>query len=163
MILKLLAVQAILAPAQGDVPERPPAVAEYDGAAGQLEIATPRLEDPDINIDGRLDDAAWEGAALLRNFSQYDPVEGIPAVQPTEALVLVSDDAIYFGVRAYDSDPGGVRASLSERDSWGRADDYIRVVLDTFNDRRRAYNFMVNAYGVQQDGIWVEGGQGGGG
>ena len=163
MILKLLAVQAILAPAQGDVPGRPPAVAEYDGSRGQLEIATPRLEDPEIAIDGRLDDAAWEGAALLSNFSQYDPVESIPAVQPTEALVLVSDDAIYLGVRAYDSDPGGVRASLSERDSWGRADDYIRVVLDTFNDRRRAYNFMVNAYGVQQDGIWVEGGQGGGG
>ncbi len=163
MVLKLVVAQAILAPAQGDVPEPLPAVAEYDGSAGQLDVATPRVEDPDIDIDGRLDDAAWARAALLRNFSQYDPVEGIPAVQPTEALVLVSDDAIYFGVRAYDGDPGGVRASLSERDSWARADDYIRVVLDTFNDRRRAYTFMVNAYGVQQDGIWVEGGQGGGG
>ena len=163
MILKLLAIQAILVPGQGDVPARPPAVAEYDGSAGQLEIATPRLEDPDIDIDGRLDDAAWEGAALLRNFSQYDPVEGIPAVQPTEALVLVSDDAIYFGIRAHDSDPAEVRTSLSERDSFARSDDYIRVVLDTFNDKRRAYSFMVNAYGVQQDGIWVEGGSGGGG
>lgn len=72
MILKLLAIQAILVPAQGDVPARPSAVAEYDGSAGQLEIAAPRLPQPDIDIDGRLDDAAWESAALLRNFTQYD-------------------------------------------------------------------------------------------
>ncbi len=162
-MLKLLAMQVMLAPTQGDVAAPPAAVAEYDGSAGQLEVVTPRIEDPNIAIDGRLDDPAWEDAALLRNFSQFDPVEGIPAVQPTETLVLVSDDAIYFGIRAYDSEPDAVRASLSERDGFARSDDYIRVVLDTFNDKRRAYNFMVNPYGVQQDGIWVEGGQSGGG
>ena len=135
----------------------PPVAATYNGLDGQLDIVAPRLSDPEIRIDGRLDDPAWSEAALLTGFSQYDPTEGIAATQKTDVLLLVSDDAILFGVRAFDTDPGGVRGMLGERDTFDRSDDYIQFLLDTFNDQRQAYAIVVNPLGVQQDGLWIEG------
>jgi len=49
-----------------------------------------------------------------------------------------------------------VRATLADRDNIG-ADDNIQILLDTFNDRRRALLFEVNPLGVQQDGVRSEG------
>lgn len=143
-------------------PERPapgntPAAVIYSGLEGQLDVVAPRTTDPGIDIDGRLDDAAWSEAALLTGFSQFDPSEGIAATQDTEVLLLLSEDAVYFGVRAFDDNPGRVRATLGERDTFYRTDDYIQFVLDTFNDQRQAYSIVVNPLGVQQDGLWIEG------
>ena len=138
---------------------RTPATVIYDGSARELSVTAPTMVDPGIAIDGRLDDAAWVGAALLTGFTQYDPVEGSAPSENTEVRMIVTDDALYFGIRADDAS-GGVRATLTERDGYGRSDDYVRVILDTFNDQRRAYVFMVNPYGVQGDGLWVEGGGG---
>ena len=134
----------------------------YDGSAGQTSVTTPHVAEPEVRVDGLLDEPAWESAALLRGFTQYDPVEGRPATQRTEVLLFVSDDAVHLGVKAFDTDPGEIRAALSDRDNVVRRDDYIRVSLDTFNDQRRAFVFIVNPLGVQQDGVWLEGGGGGG-
>jgi len=133
----------------------------YGGAAGEISVATPTMVSADIRVDGRLDDDAWAQAALLHSFTQYDPVEGVPASQTTEVLVLLDKGAIYFAVRAFDDRPAGIRATMAERDAFDRSDDYVRIVLDTFDDKRRAYVFSVNPLGVQHDGIWNEGGGGG--
>ena len=132
--------------------------ATYTGASAEIEVATPSVVDADIDIDGRLDDAVWSQAALLDGFTQFKPVEGIAASQRTEVLVLVDEDAIYFAIKAFDDAPSEIRATLSERDSYTFSDDYIRIVLDTFDDQRRAYVFTVNPLGVQHDGLWNEGG-----
>ncbi|MGI9625807.1 MAG: DUF5916 domain-containing protein [Longimicrobiales bacterium] len=132
----------------------------YDGGQGQLEVPNPWVSVAELQIDGHIDEAIWETAPVLTGFTQFDPVEGVPATQRTEARVLITDDAIHFAVRAFDDDPDGIRATLGDRDSFGRTDDYIRIVMDTFDDRRRAYAIMVNPLGVQQDGLWVEGGGG---
>jgi uncharacterized protein DUF5916 len=136
----------------------------YSGVGGSMQIETPlRVGDVDVRIDGRIDEAVWEEAAVLTGFTQYNPNEGIPASQDTEARIFITPDAIYVAFRAFDDDPEGIIASMAQRDLLSRSDDYVRLVLDTFNDRRRAYVFSVNPYGVQQDGIWLEGGGGGGG
>ncbi len=132
----------------------------YDGRRDEIEVATPSLLKADIDIDGLLDDEAWTQAALLEGFTQFRPIEGVEASQRTEVLVLVDEDAIYFAVKAYDDLPGEIRATLSERDSYTFTDDYVRFVLDTFDDQRRAYVFTVNPLGVQHDGLWNETGGG---
>lgn len=129
----------------------------YDGSERQLDVTAPVVSGPEIRIDGRLDDDAWAGAALLTGFTQYDPVEGAPASETTTARILISRDAVYFAVRAEDRS-GGVRATMTERDGFRRSDDYVRLLLDTFDDQRRAYVFTVNPFGIQADGLWVEGG-----
>ncbi len=130
----------------------------YDGSVGQLDVPSPWVAEAAVDVDGVPDEAIWRTAPVLTGFTQFDPVEGVPATQRTEARILVDDAAVYFAVTAWDDVPGGVRATLGERDSFARSDDYVRFVLDTFDDRRRAYVIMVNPYGVQQDGLWVEGG-----
>ncbi|MDE2784338.1 MAG: DUF5916 domain-containing protein [Gemmatimonadota bacterium] len=140
--------------------ETVPVDVEYHGTEGQLDVPSPRLAGAEISIDGVVDEEAWANAPVLTGFTQFDPVEGVPATQRTEARVLLTDDAIYFSVKAYDDVEGGVRATLGDRDSYGFSDDYVRFILDTFNDRRRGYVIMVNPLGVQQDGLWVVGGGG---
>ncbi len=137
-----------------------PTDVEFHGRDGQLDVPSPMVAEAEIIIDGVLDEDAWLDAPVLTGFTQFDPVEGVPATQRTEARVLLTDDAIYFSVKAYDDVEGGVRATLGDRDSYGYSDDYVRFIVDTFNDRRRGYVIMVNPLGVQQDGLWVVGGGG---
>jgi Domain of unknown function (DUF5916) len=127
----------------------------YDGRARQLHVKPPRLE-ASVVIDGNLDEPVWRQAALLTGFSQYRPVDGRPAADSTQVLVWYAADAIYFGVRAFESHGPVVRATLADRDNIDR-DDRIHILLDTYFDHRRALLFAVNPLGVQQDGIWSDG------
>ena len=127
----------------------------YDGRLRQIEVRLPRIEAA-VRLDGVLDDDVWRHAALLKGFTQYRPVDSRPAEDSTEVLVFYASDAIYFGIRAYEAHGNVVRATLADRDNID-ADDKIQILLDTFNDRRRALLFAVNPLGAQQDGVRSEG------
>src|SRR5881397_997506 len=127
----------------------------FDGHLRQLDVRVPRIETT-VHIDGVLDEDVWKQAALLTGFSQYRPVDSRPAEDSTQVLVFYAPDAIYFGIRAFEKHGTVVRATLADRDNIG-ADDNIQILLDTFNDRRRALLFAVNPLGVQQDGVRSEG------
>jgi len=133
-----------------------PAPAVYDGARGQLEARIPRVEEPDVRVDGRLDEPAWRAAAVLTGFTQSTPAEGIPARERTEVLVFYTPRELFIGVRAHASDPSSIRSTLAERDQI-ESDDHVRILLDTFHDRRRAFAFFVNPLGIQQDGTFSDG------
>src|SRR5438270_4323396 len=128
----------------------------YDGRLHQIEVQVTRIEALSVHIDGVLDEATWQQAALLTGFTQYRPVDSRPAEDSTDVLAFYGPDAIYFGIRAYEAHGSVVRATLADRDNID-ADDKIQILLDTFNDRRRALLFAVNPLGVQQDGVRSEG------
>lgn len=153
-----LLVVPVIATAQ---PPRPPSVANgtYHGRQGQLEVTIPKI-DRVIRIDGTIADDEWASAALLTGFSQYTPVDRAPAEDSTEVLVTYSDHELYVAVRAFEPH-GRVVNTLADRDRIA-GEDHVRLYLDTFDDRRRAFVIMVNARGVQGDGIWAEGGSGSG-
>ena len=125
----------------------------YHGRSGNLEVSPPRLE-AEIEVDGRLAEEAWAGAALLTGFSQFSPADGVPAADSTEVLVWYSPTAIHFGIRAYEAH-GRVHATLADRDRIG-ADDHVQILLSTFDDSRQATVLAVNPLGVQSDGALVE-------
>jgi hypothetical protein len=122
----------------------------YDGRAKRVHVDVPRI-DTVAAIDGSLDDAVWRRAARLTGFSQYQPVDGLPSVEPTEVLVWYAPDAIYFGIRAREIHGNVVRATHANRDNID-SEDQIQILLDTDNSRQIAFLFGVNPYGVQQDG-----------
>jgi len=128
----------------------------FDGRLRQIAVHLPRIDAPAVTIDGALDDPAWHQAVVLNGFTQYRPVDSRPAADSTEVLAFYAPDAIYFGIRAYEAHGNVVRATLADRDNID-ADDKIEILLDTFNDRRRALLFAVNPLGVQQDGVRSEG------
>jgi hypothetical protein len=127
--------------------------AVYNGRAGHLDVRPPRLE-AELTVDGTLDEAAWGEAAMLTGFSQFTPVDGVAAADSTEVLVWYSATAIHFGIRAYEAH-GQVHATLADRDKIG-ADDFVQILLGTFDDGRQASVFAVNPFGVQSDGALVE-------
>ena len=135
--------------------QSPDAGPVYDGRLKQMDVRIPRVEAA-ATIDGVLDEAVWRGAARLTGFTQYRPIDSRPAADSTETLVWYAPDAIYFGIRAYEAHGNVVRATLADRDNIG-ADDNVQILLDTFNDRRRALLFAVNPYGAQEDGVRSEG------
>jgi hypothetical protein len=118
-------------------------------------FTVPRV-DADVTIDGVLSEAAWQNAARLTDFHQYEPVDGRSAEERTEVLVFYSARAIHFGIIASTRDPSTIRATLADRDNIG-SDDRVTIYLDTFDDRRRAFMFGVNPLGVQEDGVRTEG------
>jgi hypothetical protein len=134
----------------------PVPAAVFDGARGQLDARIPRVEDAAVRVDGRLDEAAWAGAAVLTGFTQSTPAEGTPARERTEVLVFYTPRELFIGVRAHASDPSSIRSTLAERDQI-TADDHVRILLDTFHDRRRAFALFVNPLGIQQDGTFSDG------
>jgi hypothetical protein len=107
-------------------------------------------------IDGKLDDEVWKSAAAFKDFYQWRPSDSSPASVRTEVLAGYDSRFIYFAFHAYD-DPSKVRANVAKRDNIFD-DDVVGVLLDTFNDKRRAYELFFNPFGIQQDGFLTEGG-----
>jgi hypothetical protein len=136
------------------IAQSPTPAAAVDGRGGPA-FTPPRIE-ASIEVDGSLDEPAWDRATRLTGFSQYQPSDSRPAQEQTDVLVWYAPDAIYFGIVAHDSDPSSIRATVADRDNLGR-EDSVTIYLDTFNDRRRAFFFAVNPLGAQQDGVFSEG------
>ncbi|HLN98186.1 MAG TPA: DUF5916 domain-containing protein [Pyrinomonadaceae bacterium] len=113
------------------------------------------FEKPPV-IDGKLDDEVWKSAPVFKDFYQWRPSDSSPASARTEVLAGYDARFIYFAFHAYD-DPAKVRASVAKRDSIFD-DDTVGLLLDTFNDKRRAYELFFNPLGIQQDGFLTEGG-----
>jgi hypothetical protein len=113
-----------------------------------------RFEQPPV-IDGRLDDEAWKHAGVFKDFYQIQPGDNIPPSRPTEVLMGYDQKFLYVAFHAYD-EPEKVRTTVPKRDAIFD-DDHVGIVLDTYNDQRRAYGLYFNPLGVQADAILTEG------
>ena len=117
-------------------------------------IEIPKLSGSSV-IDGKLDDETWKQAAVFKDFYQTAPGYNIAPSKPTEAYAFYDDESVYFAFKCWD-EPDKIRSTIARRDAISE-EDYVRVWLDTYDDRRRAYELSFNPLGIQQDGIFVEG------
>jgi hypothetical protein len=125
------------------------------------EIGAQRVTQPPI-IDGVLDEDVWMLAPSISEFVQQEPSVGSPATEKTQVKLLYDDDALYLGVRAFDSDVDGVVSSEMRRDSDRILDeDYFALILDTFKDSRSGYMFVVSPLGAKLEQQVFEEGEGG--
>ena len=102
-------------------------------------------------IDGRLDDDAWRGIEPITDFIQIWPDDGSPATQRSEVRIAYDRDNLYFAFKFYDPDPELIRAKNLERGGRNDRDDHAYIALDTYQDKRNAYLFEMNALGTQDD------------
>lgn len=101
-------------------------------------------------IDGRLDESVWTTAAPITGFLQRNPIEGATPSESTEVRFLYTDRDLYVGFRGYDRTPGGVYGRLVRRDQRA-ASDHFSLFIDSFFDRRTAYEFTINPTGARRD------------
>jgi hypothetical protein len=113
----------------------------------------------EVRCDARLDEPFWQEALRLELSVEVQPGENIPALVRTEALLAHNEDAFLVGIVAHDPRPEEIRARISDRDQID-GDDWVALILDTFNDNRRCFDFFLNPLGVQADA--TEGMHGGG-
>jgi len=101
-------------------------------------------------IDGQLAEPVWEQAVSINEFVQREPAEGSVPTHPTNARIVFDDKALYVAVRADDAEPDKIVGLLTRRDQRSPS-DWIRIVVDSYYDRRSAYEFGVNPVGVKTD------------
>lgn len=103
-----------------------------------------------VKVDGILDEAAWQKALVLELKYEVEPGENIKAPVKTEVLLISGSNQLFAAFRAYDPNPSQIRARLTDRDNIFN-DDHVGIFLDTFNDSRKAFGFLVNPHGIQAD------------
>ena len=111
-----------------------------------------------VKIDGVLDEDAWNTTAILPLPFEWSPGDNIPAPVKTECLVTYDTHNLYVAFRCFDPEPRKVRAHLMDRDDSDKLilDDHISIMIDSFNDERRGFQFRVNPLGVQADANFSE-------
>ncbi len=144
-------------------------------AAPAAPVAAPDLKrrfqvvraDAAPKIDGRLDDAAWAGGQVLRDFTLAQAWDDTStpklAADRTECVVLYDDKGLYVGVRAL-QDPKTIYTTIKEN-GWLRPDmdwqvgaepwantgcDEIEVAIDPELTLSSYYLFSVNPDGVKR-------------
>jgi len=106
-----------------------------------------------VDLDGRLDDPAWEDAAVLGPLRQVEPRQGAAPSEPTEVRLFHDGRTLYVAVRAHDREPGAIVANELQRDRELDDDDRVAILLDTYGDARTAFLFEVNPNGVKRDAL----------
>ncbi|HLE63383.1 MAG TPA: sugar-binding protein, partial [Pyrinomonadaceae bacterium] len=117
-------------------------------------VTLPKFDKPPV-IDGKLDDSIWQNAAVLKDFYQIQPGDNTPPSKETEIRIGYDPKFLYIAFVCYD-EPGKVRTTVAKRDNIFN-DDYVGFFLDTFNDKRKAFEVFFNPLGIQADGIITEG------
>ncbi len=112
-------------------------------------IDLPRT-DGEIVVDGHLDEDVWGDAAEIELVFETKPGENIPARVKTVAFLIEDGINLYVGFAASDPDPSAIRAYLRDRDT-AYDDDYVGIIIDTYNDGRRGVEFLSTPLGVQMD------------
>jgi len=108
------------------------------------------LGDEKIDVDGVLDDPAWEKAEAAWGFRKWDPARGEPSSEETVFKVAYDDEAVYFGVACYEQDASNIQGKLCRRDHLSDS-DMVSLYLDTYHDRTTGFNFRVNVRGAKGD------------
>ena len=114
----LLGSMAMASPARADAPDGAPLRVPRAGSA--------------IRVDGVLDEPAWASALTLSLAYETYPGDNQPASLRTDCLILYDERNLYLGFRAFDPDPGAIRAYLADRDNLPGDEDQVQFVLDTF-------------------------------
>ncbi|MEO8681325.1 MAG: DUF5916 domain-containing protein [Vicinamibacterales bacterium] len=103
-----------------------------------------------ITIDGKLNEEIWQQAPVVSEFVQREPSEGAQPSFRTEARIAYDGEAMYVAIRAFDTEPDRIVGILTRRDQRSPS-DWVKIVIDSYYDKRSAYEFAVNPVGVKTD------------
>jgi hypothetical protein len=142
----VLSLAAAATAASAGVPSAPASAR----AGAKLPPLRPYKTDVPPVIDGVLDDAVWAKAPTETGFKTWNPDYGQDMHSATTVYYAYDRENLYFAFRCRDAEPAKVKASISARDQI-RADDWICINLDSFNDQQALYAFYVNPLGIQGD------------
>lgn len=132
-------------------------ISAYPQALPVRKYEAKRVKEFEITIDGKFNEPAWQAANWEDDFVQFQPTEGDPPYQQTEFAILYDDNNIYVAIKALDTSPDSISMRTTRRDETDG--DMVGIMIDTYNDKRTAFDFIVSAAGVKTDMMEVNDGQ----
>jgi hypothetical protein len=100
-------------------------------------------------IDGIFEPEIWSGADSASGFIQMEPKPGEPASEATSAWFGFDEKNVYAVFKCYQHT--SLIAKNQSRDALSKNDDEVGLVIDTYNDNRTGYGFIVNPLSTQID------------
>jgi len=100
-------------------------------------------------IDGLLEDDIWSLGDWQGSFSQQQPVGNVPATERTWIKVLYDRSFLFVAIVCEDSDPEKIRDIFTRRDGFGG--EMTGIALDSYFDKRTAFEFNMSAAGQKMD------------
>ncbi len=114
-----------------------------------------------IEIDGVIHESEWANATKYETWYETNPGDNIEPSVKTVGWVTYDSRFLYFAVESTDPNPKAISAPYADHDQIsGNTDDYVGVLLDTRNDGKSGYLFLVTARGVQYDAVTDDSGSG---
>ena len=130
-------------------PDLPQTIAR--SSSGQVTLRAVRLTSP-IDLDGRLDEPVYTEITPASGFTQTEPVEGRPASDDTDVWILFDDDNVYVTARMWEREPARMVANEMRHDNTNiMQNENFSFFIDTFNDRRSGFVFIVNPLGAKTE------------
>ena len=130
--------------------------AQKKNASYQLQIS--RATSP-IQIDGVMDEPAWQAAKPATNFYMVLPMDTSHAKVKTEVRMTYDDTHLYLIATCYKAVAGEDMVESMRRDFAFLKNDNFLIFIDPFNDQTSGFCFGANAAGAQCDGLMYEGGK----
>ncbi|MEL6672483.1 MAG: DUF5916 domain-containing protein [Bacteroidota bacterium] len=106
-----------------------------------------------IKLDGLLDEASWQKAAVAKDFWMSFPTDGekVPQDIRSEARLTYDQQYIYVGITCYGDNKYIIQTLKRDTDFWDG--DAFALVLDPVNKRANGFIFGVNPAGVQFESL----------
>jgi hypothetical protein len=103
-------------------------------------------------IDGILEDTAWEKATILTDFVIFRPNNGtlVSKEYQTFVKVVYDDNAVYISAEMRDPDAENIPQEFAVRDNNSQADFFV-VTINPNDDGQNPFEFIVQATGNQLD------------
>lgn len=120
-------------------------------SAQQYQIAIQRAS-ASIQLDGVLDEEAWQNAETASDFFQNYPFDTSFADVKTEVRITFDDQFLYIGAVCYQPRKDYIITSL-KRDFDEVSSDEFAVNIDPFSDKINGFHFAVTPFNVQREGI----------
>ncbi len=120
-------------------------------AAEETEFRLSRLARVECQLDGKLEEDFWKQLEPISRWYQLCPQEGEQPSEKTAMWLVYDASALYLGAKLYVRQASSIICRNLERDSYQPDQDAVGLILDTLNDNRTAYAFIVNSSGVRTD------------
>lgn len=105
-------------------------------------------------IDGKLDEAIWQGVVAHDRFFQTQPFDKVVAHVRTEVRLMFDERYLYVGIKGFDPQADLIRDSFSRRDKVSIDQDFFGLYIDASGAHKSAQAFYVNARGGVMDGVY---------
>jgi hypothetical protein len=107
-----------------------------------------------IKVDGQLDEAVWDQAAVVSDFTVIDPDTMIEPRWATDLKVIYTERGFYA---AFDMEQprDTIVSVLSPQDTGTQFGDFVAITLDTSGEGKYGYWFSLASSGVKTDGTLI--------